>query len=132
MIPMPSDCAWRGPVISAGTPLMEISPESRGTAPLMIFIRVDLPAPFSPSSTCTSPATNSKSTPSSAITPGNVFRIPRSASTGVVESLILEQHPPLAHRRRDQAKQMGKRGRDVIDAHALNIRTRLHADAEPQ
>ena len=31
-------------------------------APLSIFISVDLPAPFSPSSTCTSPACTSKST----------------------------------------------------------------------
>src|SRR3954453_10938123 len=39
-----------------------------------------LPAPFSPSSACTSPAPASKSTPSFATTPGNRFVMPRSAT----------------------------------------------------
>src|SRR5581483_3569659 len=47
-----------------------------------MFISVDLPAPFSPRSACTSPARTSKSTPSFAITPGNRFVIPRTSSTG--------------------------------------------------
>src|SRR5262249_46195952 len=37
----------------------------------MMLISVDLPAPFSPNSAWTSPRRRSKSTPSSAITPGN-------------------------------------------------------------
>src|SRR5262245_56787556 len=41
---------------------------------------VVLPAPFSPSSACTSPGAASKSTPSFATTPGKRFRIPRSAT----------------------------------------------------
>src|ERR1700739_1996812 len=41
----------------------------------MMLISVDLPAPFSPNSTWTSPRRKSKSTPSSAITPGNRFEI---------------------------------------------------------
>src|SRR6478672_9285289 len=48
-----------------------------------MFIRVDLPAPFSPSSACTSPSSSSKSTWSLASTPGNCFVIPRSSRTGV-------------------------------------------------
>src|SRR4051794_10132064 len=48
-----------------------------------MFIRVDLPAPFSPSSACTSPLRRSKSTESLARTPGNRLVIPRSSSTGV-------------------------------------------------
>src|SRR5919202_3556241 len=47
-----------------------------------MFISVDLPAPFSPSSACTSPRRRSKSTWSLARTPGKVFVIPRSSSTG--------------------------------------------------
>src|SRR5437867_7427036 len=43
-----------------------------------MFESVDLPAPFSPSSACTSPSAASKSTPSFATTPGNRFVIPRS------------------------------------------------------
>src|SRR5262249_22129071 len=45
----------------------------------MMLISVDLPAPFSPNSTCTSPRRRSKSTPSSATTPGNRFEILESS-----------------------------------------------------
>src|SRR6185312_8878923 len=45
-----------------------------------MFESVDLPAPFSPSSACTSPSAASKSTPSLATTPGNRFVIPLSAT----------------------------------------------------
>src|ERR1700746_3743032 len=45
-------------------------PVSGGKVPAMMLISVDLPAPFSPNSTWTSPRRRSKSTPSSAITPG--------------------------------------------------------------
>src|SRR6516164_8795064 len=41
----------------------------------MMLISVDLPAPFSPNSTWTSPRRRSKSTPSSAITPGKRLEI---------------------------------------------------------
>ena len=51
----PSCCAWRGPWISTACPSTRISPESLASEPLRIFISVDLPAPFSPSRTCTSP-----------------------------------------------------------------------------
>ena len=42
----------------------------------MILISVDLPAPFSPISACTSPDWTLKSTSSSARTPGNAFETP--------------------------------------------------------
>src|SRR5918912_1730259 len=47
-----------------------------------MFISVVLPAPFSPSSACTSPRRTSKSTWSFARTPGNCFVIPRTSRTG--------------------------------------------------
>src|SRR5919197_4908539 len=47
-----------------------------------MFISVDLPAPFSPRRACTSPRRRSKSTPSFATTPGNLFVIDRSSRTG--------------------------------------------------
>src|SRR5579883_1474516 len=51
--------------------------------PDRILIRVDLPAPFSPTSTWTSPARRSKSTSRSATTPGKAFVMPRiSRSAG--------------------------------------------------
>src|SRR5438034_1182126 len=68
---MPSAWARRGEPMTTGRPSIEISPESPRYAPLRIFISVDLPAPFSPTSTCTSPRRRSKSTRSSATTPGN-------------------------------------------------------------
>src|SRR5262245_59867159 len=46
-----------------------------------MFIRVDLPAPFSPSSACTSPRARSKLTSSLARTPGNCFTMPRISRT---------------------------------------------------
>src|SRR5438128_740951 len=48
-----------------------------------MFISVDFPAPFSPSSACTSPSRRSKSTRSFARTPGKRLVIPRSSRTGV-------------------------------------------------
>src|SRR4051794_37855543 len=42
-----------------------------------MFIKVDLPAPFSPRSACTSPRRMSRSTSSLATIPGNSFRMPR-------------------------------------------------------
>src|SRR4249920_3824284 len=51
-----------------------------------MFESVVLPAPFSPSSACTSPSAASKSTWSFATTAGNRFVIPRSATAaGMVE-----------------------------------------------
>src|SRR5919205_4228266 len=54
-----------------------------------MFESVLLPAPFSPSSACTSPSAASKSTPSLATTPGNRFVMPRSlTAVRVLESCI--------------------------------------------
>ena len=52
------------------SPRMRISPLVGVLAPASSEISVDLPAPFSPNNTCTSPERNSRSTPSSASTPG--------------------------------------------------------------
>src|SRR5215213_2748555 len=48
-----------------------------------MFESVLLPAPFSPSSACTSPARISRSTPALATTPGKRFVTPRSVTAGV-------------------------------------------------
>src|SRR6266550_3002429 len=67
-----------------------------------MLIKVDLPAPFSPSKACTSPRRRSKSTWSLASTPGNSFVIPRSSRTGgsSIQPLLL---PPDGLRRLDLA-----------------------------
>ena len=50
-----------------------------------MFESVDLPAPFSPSSACTSPSAASKWTPSFATTPGNRFVMSRSSTAAAIE-----------------------------------------------
>src|SRR5581483_4345939 len=62
-----------------------------------MFISVDLPAPFSPRSACTSPRRSSKSTWSLARMPGNSLVIPRISRTGAWEFTwyaILAGWPP--------------------------------------
>src|SRR5881396_23762 len=53
-----------------------------------MFESVVFPAPFSPSSACTSPSAASKSTPSFATTRGNRFVIPRSTTAGAGEEEV--------------------------------------------
>src|SRR5262249_48718840 len=50
--------------------------------PQMIFTSVDLPAPFSPSSACTSPARRLKFTPSGACTPGKLLEMSVRTKSG--------------------------------------------------
>src|SRR5437763_5532338 len=65
-----------------------------------MFRSVDLPAPFSPSSACTSPGRRSKSTRSSATTPGNRFVMPRISRT-VAASTAHDSKDLLLKRRGD-------------------------------
>src|SRR5947207_7837890 len=55
---------WR-----TGWPSISIVPPSGTCAPVMTLMSVDLPAPFSPTNACTSPARRSNDTPFSARTP---------------------------------------------------------------
>src|SRR5215218_2298852 len=79
---IPASSASRGEPKWTGRPNSEISPASGRYSPVRMFESVLLPAPFSPSSACTSPAAASKSTPSFATTPGNDFEIPRIETAG--------------------------------------------------
>src|SRR5689334_17134188 len=74
---MPSFMAAWGLASDTGSPRQVIAPASGWCAPARTLISVDLPAPFWPSRQCTSPALTSRSTPSSARTPGNCLTIPR-------------------------------------------------------
>src|SRR5437763_15667399 len=91
---MPRAIASRGPPIRAGLPLIVMSPESLCTSPYRMFINVDLPAPFSPTSAWISPARTSKSTASRARTPGNDFDSPAdvssASSANAQPNLVLE------------------------------------------
>ena len=80
---MPRSSAVRGDEITVSTPSTRIVPASGRFSPERIPIRVDLPAPFSPSRQCTSPRRRVRSTRSFASTPGNAFVIPTSSTIGV-------------------------------------------------
>src|SRR5690242_1886030 len=82
MIEMPCASACFGDAILTGVPSISMVPLSAVTAPARILTSVDFPAPFSPTSACTSPARTSKSTPESACTPGYDFEMPRIARYG--------------------------------------------------
>src|ERR1700733_9059332 len=64
---MPRPCAARGEVLVMVFPKTEIDPRSGATSPLRILTMVDLPAPFSPISARTSPASIAKETSSRAV-----------------------------------------------------------------
>ncbi|MNV67989.1 hypothetical protein D3C71_1608150 [compost metagenome] len=53
-VPMPSDSARCGEAIAISAPSTRIEPSSGCCRPESMLTSVDLPAPFSPSSTCTS------------------------------------------------------------------------------
>src|SRR5919198_3842545 len=80
--------------------------------------RVVLPAPFSPSSACTSPRAASKSIRSLAMTPGNRFVIPRIATAARVGAAV--------------ASNSWATGRPTGDARRrLPLRAAQHAFDEP-
>src|SRR5215216_747049 len=55
----------------------------------MTLIRVDFPAPFSPTRACTSPGCSSKETSSRASTPGNRFVTRRTSRMGECRSIVV-------------------------------------------
>src|SRR3954469_18474027 len=96
-----------------------------------MFESVDFPAPFSPSSACTSPGAAWKSTPSFASTPGKRFVIPRiataedrgapSAPLGPISS-ALASPKLLAARPPDHALPEPVHRVELLDGHSLTLR----------
>ena len=82
-------------------------PRSGASAPVMILISVDLPAPFSPTSAWTSPAASSNETPLSARTPANDFVIEVADSSTLG---IAERRQPLLRRRPRRHAALAPRG----------------------
>src|SRR3954471_12614159 len=76
MAAMPKARAAAGSSRATAVPATTIVPPSGVSAPVMMRINVDLPAPFSPTSACTSPGCRSKDTPRSAWTPAKALAIP--------------------------------------------------------
>ena len=79
---MPAAFASLGLANSTSWPSSSIRPASRWTTPAMILMRVDLPAPFSPSNAWMRPRLQAKSTPLSAWTPPNRFDTPTVSRIG--------------------------------------------------
>ena len=69
MAAMPSARDVAGLIVATGRPATDRVPESAATAPVITLIKVDLPAPFSPTRAWTSPSQRSNDTPDSARTP---------------------------------------------------------------
>src|SRR6516225_9338835 len=79
---MPSRSASFGERMVTLAPSMLMVPESGRSIPDRMLIRVDLPAPFSPSRQCTSPCRTVTLTRSFARTPGNRFVMSVSSMAG--------------------------------------------------
>src|SRR5215207_2549107 len=86
MAATPSAFATRGELWVTVLPSIRSSPPSGSTAPVMILMRVDLPAPFSPMSACTSPARSSSEALFSACTPAYdlVMSVARRSGTSAI------------------------------------------------
>ena len=78
---MPRVCAWLKPASRVTGPVADLA-FVRPVDPLRIFIKVDLPAPFSPHSAWISPARRSRLTPESATTLAKRLVRPETLSKG--------------------------------------------------
>src|SRR5437763_1875893 len=119
--------ASRGEWNCTGSPSRKISPASGRYRPVRMLESVVLPAPFSPSSACTSPAAASNSTRSFASTAGKRFVIPRSATAGAAaggDGGEAGASPPavLALGATDHAPDEPVHRVQVLDRHALPLR----------
>src|SRR5919199_5823432 len=81
---MPEACATWGLPSSISRPLTRTVPESGESTPERTFIMVLLPAPFSPTSPCTSPILAANEAPSSAFTAPKDLEIPAPSIAGGV------------------------------------------------
>src|SRR5689334_20612391 len=86
---MPRRAESFGPWMETGWPSQRISPSSMGWMPAIDLIIVDLPAPLSPTSAMTSPASTWKSTPLSAVTAPKRLKTPFSSSRACPLTTVL-------------------------------------------
>src|ERR671919_301528 len=86
---MPSAVADWGLLTCTGCPSNRYSPSSIWLMPAIVLIRVDLPAPLSPTSAVTLPAWAAKSTSVRAWTAPKRLLTPRSSSRGVPSAATL-------------------------------------------
>ena len=81
-MPIPAWIAWWGEWMVVALPSMRISPSSGRCIPYRIFMRVDLPAPFSPTIAWIVPRETLRKMSWLATTPGKRLVIPRSSTAG--------------------------------------------------
>src|SRR5215216_4267937 len=93
MVLIPAACDSRGSAKETSSPLKRTWPSSGLYTPVITLIKVDFPAPFSPTRACTSPGCSSRETSSRASTPGNRFVTRRTSRIGECRSIVLV--PPL-------------------------------------
>src|SRR5439155_11639233 len=86
-MPMPALSASRANRKCTSSPASRIVPVNSPCTAAMIFISVDLPAPFSPTSPWISPVCKEKSTSRSAWTPPNDFEMPTISSSAALPSV---------------------------------------------
>src|SRR5712691_11628071 len=99
MIAIPAACDCFAVSKIASSPSRTSRPASGRWTPARILTSVDLPAPFSPTRPCTSPAKSAMSPSSSACTAPKLFSACSSESTGsecVVVTMVLEEAPRCA------------------------------------
>ena len=93
-MPMPCLMASDGEEKWTVSPLMTMVPSSGFWTPYRIFIRVDLPAPFSPTSACTVAGLTSSETSWLAMTPGNRLPMPlRLTAAGATAAFVVSVIP---------------------------------------
>ena len=117
----PSPWASSGPPRSARLPLIRIAPASGRSRPLSALISVLLPAPFSPTSACTSAVAADSEAPSSARTPPNDLCSPAhtttdtSAAASCCVAIISLEVRSAPSPRRSRGKGRGERLDDLLD-----------------
>src|SRR5919112_5419894 len=92
MAATPSSFATRGELLTTVRPSIRSSPPSGSTAPVMILISVDLPAPFSPMSACTSPARSSSEALFRACTPAYDLVMSVARRSGALSAMTFVPH----------------------------------------
>src|SRR5262245_59902442 len=144
-----SESSWKTQAIPAarasdgdakviGSPSSSIRPSSGGITPAMILIRVDLPAPFSPSTAWMRPARTVRSAPANACTPPYRFEAPcasnsvprdrggRAASAAAVTSVRLGLSHDLLRGEVDAAGRERVDDEEVVVLRRVVVRSLLH------
>src|SRR5664280_2778583 len=112
-------------------PSKKISPLSYAMIPATHLIRVDLPAPLSPTSAMTSPLFTSKSTSVSAWTEPKAFEMLRRSRSGASFATDLAPHfllPPARERVQRHSRHEEDAGNDVVHVGAVADRRKAVVD----